>query len=161
MSTGNNMGTEEHRERGRGRKAFWIIIGSAVLIGIVVATWIPRHGHFGAYKAQPAVAEWNVESLLDAVGVTEEQRGELQPALERARTEARQIVASKRELRAGVLAALEAPELDSTEVARLRASAIQLSGSAVDTVFESTVDVWSALTPEQRAEVLRHWKRGR
>jgi hypothetical protein len=83
MSIGNNRGTEEHRERGRGRKAFWIIMGAALLIGVVFAAWSPRHGHFGAYRAP----------------------------------------------------------------------------SAVDTVLDSTVEIWSALTPDQRAEVLRLWKR--
>jgi hypothetical protein len=49
---------------------------------------------------------------------------------------------------------------DSAEVSRLRTGAIQLSESAIDTVLESTVEVWSALTSERRVEVLRHWKRG-
>lgn len=155
----DKLSTQEHRERGRGRKTFWITIGSAVLIGIVVATWSPRHSQFGPSRAHSTVAEWNVESLLDAINATEEQRGVLQPALERARTEAQQIVVAERELRADLLAALEATELDSGEVSRLRTSAVQLSESAIDTVLESTVEVWSALTPDQRAEVLRHWKR--
>ena len=159
MSIANNMGSEERRERGRGRKAFWIIMGAALLIGVVFAAWSPRHGYFGAYRAHSAVAEWNVESLLDAIDATEEQRSELRPALERARRQVQRIVVSERELRAGLLGALEAAELDSTDVSRFRTSAIQLSESVIDTVLESTVEIWSALTPDQRAEVLRHWRR--
>ncbi len=38
----NKMGTgfanQVNRERGRGRKAFWIIIGAALLIGVFIAT---------------------------------------------------------------------------------------------------------------------------
>ena len=70
MNTENSTGNQEHRERGRGRKAFWIVIGGALLFGAVLATWSPRHERFG-------------------------------------------------------------------------------------------VEIWSALTPEQRAEVLRHWSAGR
>jgi hypothetical protein len=42
MSMENKMGiqldNQVNRERGRGRKAFWIIIGAALLIGVVFAT---------------------------------------------------------------------------------------------------------------------------
>jgi len=35
MHAGNNYGTPEHRERGRGRKAFWIILFAAVIAGTI------------------------------------------------------------------------------------------------------------------------------
>ena len=161
MNTENSRGKQEHRERGRGRKAFWIVIGGALLFGAVLATWSPRHERFGAFRAHSAALEWNVEPLLDAIDATEEQRGGLQSVLERARSEARQITLAERELRAEVRAALGAGGLESAEVSRLRTSALRLSESAIDSVLEFTVEIWSALTPEQRAEVLRHWAAGR
>ena len=32
---------ETHRQRGRGRKAFWIIVWAAVITGVIYATWTP------------------------------------------------------------------------------------------------------------------------
>ena len=159
MSMRNDIGSQEHRERGRGRKAFWIVTAAALLIGLVFAMSSPRRDHFGAFQAHSAVVGWNVERALDAIDASDEQRVGLQPALERARLEAQQLTLAERELRAGLLAALETSELDPAEFSRLRANAIRISESAIATVFESTVEIWSVLTPEQRTEVLLHWKR--
>jgi Spy/CpxP family protein refolding chaperone len=159
MNMENSIGHQENRERGRGRKAFWIIIGAALLIGVVSATWSPQHRQFRTPGAHSAALEWNVERVLDAIDATEEQRLGLQPVLERARTEVQQITLAERELRVVLMAALEANEFDPEEVSRLRTRAIRLSESAIDAVAESTVEIWSVLTPEQRADVLRHWKR--
>ncbi len=159
MSMGNNIGNQEHRERGRCRKAFWIIIGAALLIGVVFATWSPRQSQFSAFRAHSADVDWNLERVLDAIDASEEQRVGLQSTLERVRTKTQQLTLVERELRTGLLAALEANELDSAEVSRLRTRAVRLSEAAIDTVLESTVEIWSALTPAQRADVLRHWKR--
>lgn len=43
MSNGNHFGTETHRERERGRKAFWIIGGALVVAGSVYALWAAPH----------------------------------------------------------------------------------------------------------------------
>jgi Spy/CpxP family protein refolding chaperone len=159
MSMENSIENQENRERGRGRKAFWIIIGAALLIGVVSVIWSPQHRQFSALGERSAALDWNVERVLDAIDATEEQRLGLQPVLERARTEVQQITLAERELRVVIMAALEANEFDPAEVSRLRTRAIRLSESAIDAVVESTVEIWSALTPEQRADVLRHWKR--
>jgi Spy/CpxP family protein refolding chaperone len=155
----NSIENQGNRERGRGRKSFWIITGAALLIGVVSLTWSPQHRQFSALGERSAALEWNVERVLDAIDATEEQRVGLQPVLERARTEVQQITLAEHELRVVIMAALEANEFDPEEVSKLRTRAIRLSESAIDAVVESTVEIWSALTLEQRADVLRHWKR--
>jgi hypothetical protein len=35
MKHGDNTSTTSHRERGRGRKAFWIIVGALVVAGSI------------------------------------------------------------------------------------------------------------------------------
>ena len=114
MSMRNDIGSQEHRERGRGRKAFWIVTAAALLIGLVFAMSSPRRDHFGAFQAHSAVVGWNVERALDAIDASDEQRVGLQPALERARLEAQQLTLAERELRAGLLAALETSGLRVT-----------------------------------------------
>jgi hypothetical protein len=37
MHKGSDFGTSEHRERGRGRMAFWLLVWLAVVIGVVYA----------------------------------------------------------------------------------------------------------------------------
>ncbi len=67
--------TRAHRERGRGRKAFWIGIWGAVIAGVLYVTWTPR---------EPG-RELTVESVDSALALssaiwselTPEQRAEL------------------------------------------------------------------------------------
>ena len=67
--------TPAHRELGRGRKAFWVVVWVAVVIGVAWATWTPR-------QQAPALTVASVDSTLELSsaiwsGLTPEQKSEL------------------------------------------------------------------------------------
>lgn len=41
MSNVSDIGSAA--QRGRGRKAFWIVVWAAVIVGVIYATWTPRN----------------------------------------------------------------------------------------------------------------------
>lgn len=66
------MGNEtkiQLRERGRGRKAFWIVVWAAVAVGIVYAFWTPR--------GEPP--ELSVATIDSALAIASEVWSELTP----------------------------------------------------------------------------------
>jgi len=157
MNTEHDVGTK--RRRGRGRKAFWILVSAALVIGVVYTTWTPRSDRFGGPRTDTALLDWNDNQLFDAIAATEAQRGALAPVLERARGVIEAADREQRELRAELLAQLQSDEPDQAEVTGLRDRAIELNEATVELAFELTFEIWSELTPEQRAEALRHWNR--
>jgi hypothetical protein len=158
MSNSNDFGTEAHRERGRGRKAFWIIMGVFVVVGGVYAFWAAPHA--APRRASNHVAsEWRVASIASAIDLDEQQEEAFRSVLERARTAVEDVERGEAELRDQLLVVLQSDEIDPTAMASVRSSAAELSASAVDIFLNATTEIWPELTPAQRDDVMRHWQR--
>ena len=159
MNSPKNMNMEEHREVGRGRKAFWVVTG-LVVFALIVSAGCSRRGRDtrGFFTGQIANGE-GIERLLDGLDVSPTQRVRLIPVAERFQSRILELRAEQGTLRTQLLAAFENREFESERVARLRNAAVELSDSAITDALEAAVDVWEVLTPEQRAEVLKHWDR--
>jgi Spy/CpxP family protein refolding chaperone len=159
MNNGNDFETTTRRERGRGRRIFWIIVGAFVVAGCVYALWTSPYG--GPRRASNHVSsEWHIGLVANAIDLDAEQEEALRSVLERTRTATQDLERGERDLRDRLLVALQSEELDPAELARLRSSAVELTASAIDTFFDLTTEIWPELTPEQRNAVLRHWNRG-
>lgn len=157
MSNRNDFGTETHRERGRGRKTFWIVVGALVVVGSVYAFWAAPHAA-PRRSSNYVASEWPIASIANAIDLDEQQEEALRSVLERTRTAVEDLERGEGELRDQLLVVLGSDEIDPAAMASLRSSAVELSASAIDTVLDATAEIWPELTPEQRGAVLRHWQ---
>lgn len=155
MSNSNDFGTETHRERGRGRKAFWIIVSVFVVVGGVYAFWAAHHAAPRRLSNHVA-SEWRLASIANAIDLDEQQEEAFRFVFERTRTAVEDLERGEGELRDELLVVLQSDEIDPAELARVRSSAVELSASAVDTFIDATAEIWPELTPEQRDDVMRH-----
>ncbi len=159
MNSPRNMNMEEHRKVGRGRKAFWLVTGMLVVALIVSAGCSRRGRDTRGFSTSQIVNGEGIERWLDGLDVSSTQRVRLLPVAERFQSQILELWAEEGTLRTQLLAAFETEEFEPERVARLRNAAVKLSDSAITDALEAAVDVWEVLTPEQRAEVLKHWNR--
>lgn len=157
MNMGNDSGTREHRARGRGRKAFWVLIAATLAIALVF-TRPGRHGDHGSGGDWSVLDDRSIEAAMSAIDATEEQRARLEPEIQRARIALQDLALAEQELHLQMLSALRSGEPNAAAISELRARAVALSESAIDTAFDSGLAIWSELEADQRAELLSRWQ---
>ncbi len=157
MTNENRIDKVEHRRKGRGRKAFWMVLGIVFLVSLFWAIDGPRREP-GRLFSDSTPSDRRLDRVLDALDVDTQQRGILLPILRRFQSELAQIRAEEVALRIDFSDALESGTLRTEDISRLQSAAAGLSETAIASAFQLMVDSWEVLTPQQRAEVLRHWE---
>ena len=153
MTYGKDFGTERHRERGRGRTAFWI----ALTLGLAsaFALWRPAETRFGATDS---IADWELDRVARVLDLGDTQIQQIAPVYERVRTAVADITEERDELERELIALLEADRLDDERREALENRALALTAVAVDASLDAIAEIWPALTAEQQARLLRHWR---
>ena len=171
MMNGLTDTIQRHRRSGRGRKATWLALGVTALIGVI---WFaspiagreqttPRGRHWGHARGEHSLTDlasglrehgfW-----LARAGFTTAQTERLAALLDQYGPEFEALESERSALTVRIAEVLSAPELDTTEVITLRDEAKQLAADVLDGSFDLITDVVQDLTPEQRADLIRHWE---
>ena len=164
----NEQTTQERRRKGRGRKVFWAIVafGAALALLSVTPGFGRRDGHRDGHRG--GHGKHSPEALLEALSedavwlrhldLSDGQRreigaliGELGPTIQRFESERQEISGRFAEL-------LLAESPDAEKVEATRAAAQRLSRQAVDRTIDAALAFAEVLTPEQRAELVAHWR---
>lgn len=122
------------------------------------------HHHCGSHDPTPEEARGHVdrwmEHVLDHIDATDEQRAEISlivddalPQMLAFRREGRELKQQGREL-------VMAEPIDRAGLERVRTQGIELANRATARGLEVFISISEVLTPEQRAELADHWRRG-
>ena len=156
MTETNSIVKAEHRQKGRGRKAFWIVLGILFLASLFWAIEAPRRESRRMFTDSIA-SDRNLDRILEVLDADAEQRGILAPVVRRFQSEMSQLRADTVVLRIEFSDALRSGTIPTEDMARFQSTAVGLSETAIANAFQVIADSWDVLTPEQRTEVLRHW----
>ena len=162
---------DRHRRSGRARKATWIAVGVAALVTVVWSA-SPVTGreettqgrqHGGHTRGEHTLADLASELRehdfwLAGAGFTTEQTERLAELFDQRSPAFETFALEQSALTARITEVLTGPELNSTDVDRLRDEAKQLAADALDASFDLMTDVAQELTPQQRSDLTRHWE---
>jgi hypothetical protein len=161
--------TQQHREAGRGRKAFWV----AIAIGAVIAAvWLTptrtqrphRGGVFRGHDTTAhSLATLGTElrehaGMLAYAGLTAPQVERLASVIDQRSAAFAELESGRAAIERRVADAMAAEGLDLGEVAVALGQAKDLADRALDESFDLIAEVAGELTPEQRADLVRHWR---
>jgi Spy/CpxP family protein refolding chaperone len=140
---------QKHRQQGRGRKAFWVILTLGVVLILIAAARSPRRergeSHHGFARHGELSAEGIEEFLaadgwwLEKAGIEEAQRQQIAALLEESLPRIEALAAERDLLFQGL-----------TEV-------LELGNRAVGESFDLVLALAEVLTHEQRQELIQHW----
>lgn len=148
------------------RWARWITIGAIALVGLsglgLVAAQSDDFGRaMHGNMMQGGMGERRLGYVLDAIDATPEQSEKLKAIVTRTRDEMRSTREGFIDARDQFAEILGAPTIDRTAAEKLRAERIQAVDDASKKLTTALLDAAEVLTPEQRAEILEHFKERR
>ena len=157
----NRAGSKDHRFRGRGRRAFWVIVflgGALALVSYVTACAGPsRHYSAGftdhSWQAIRQRAEW----MMSQVDATDEQRQKIAAIMKDLDSEAIRWQAERQELKERFMQALQTGPVNPHDLAMLKSAGVTLTDQALSRVLDATLQVSQVLTAKQRTELLAKW----
>jgi len=164
MSSATNSTSDSGRghRRGRGRFAFWVLVGVAVVGAAWAATAEQRtgrggerfhgHRHGGGAAAEIGPLELGFVArrlFPDDPGAQER----FVTAVDDTLAETRLLRADGERLREAFIEALAAEELNDPALAHIRAEAEEVARRALDVTFEGVAKAARDLTAEQRREI--------
>ena len=158
-----------YRQRGRGRKTFWIALALGLAVIVIGARrGSDRYDRGSGYReaGHQGLAVRDIEQLvadngkwLERAGLSDEQIEEITEVLERAAPELQALQAERVRLGRELASALASSADDLDHIDELRRQANELSARAIDQSFYVAVDLAEVLTPEQRGELAGHWRK--
>lgn len=160
-----------HREAGRGRKATWIAVGIAALLAAIwMAPTITGHSQgerFGGLRRMRA-HDRSLTELADELrehtrwaefaGLSATQSEQIAELLDAKSPVFEDLDSQQAKLTERAANALAASDLDPTELTTLRTDMRRLADEAVDESFDLVVEAAELLTPQQRADLVGHWR---
>lgn len=161
--------TNEHRQVGRGRKAFWVTIALGAVITIAWLTPIGayhRYGSGGAFHDRGTRAHSlstlgselrEHAGLLELAGLTSPQVARVADVIDQRSAAFAALELERTAIERRVADALAAEYLDLTELTAARGEAKALADRSLEESFDLVAAVASELTPAQRADLVRHW----
>jgi Spy/CpxP family protein refolding chaperone len=159
-----NRERETKRERGRGRKVFWIVVVAAGLLMMVHysigSMWHHHHGRH-TVLSQTEMKERmgkKAERALKEVNATPEQRARVNEIIDGLVPDIVGFQKEREELKIRIAKALERGDIPPDALEQARVSSVTLAEKAINRSFEAIVAVSDVLTPDQRRELLKEWE---
>jgi Spy/CpxP family protein refolding chaperone len=159
---------QKHREKGKGKRAFWILAGILGVLALLGAGRGFGHDHGADRPGRDRHDEFSVEKLqqhleegsqwLERYGVTAAQQDQLATIVAELTPAAESLKAEQKLVSEDLARALESEVISPEEIDRLRQASLQLTEKAVEMGFDALLDATQVLTPEQRADLVRHWR---
>jgi periplasmic protein CpxP/Spy len=162
MTENKERGTK--RERGRGRKVFWIVVVAAGLLTMthysVGSMWHHHHGRRTVHAPSDVKERMvkNADRVLTKVGATLEQRARVNEIIEDLVPDLIELQKEKEELKIGIVGTLERGDIPPEAFEQARVSSVNLAEKAINRSFEAISAVSAVLTPDQRKELLKEWE---
>lgn len=159
-----NKERETKRERGRGRKVFWIVIAVAGLLTMFhYSDGSMRHHHHGKHTVQsPSDVKGRMvkktERVLKKVNATSEQRARVNEIIDGLVPDIVEFQKEREELKIRIVKALERGDTPPEDLEQIRALSVSLAEKAINRSFEAILAVSDVLTPDQRKEFLKEWE---
>lgn len=162
MTENKERGTK--RERGRGRKAFWIVVVAAGLLTMIhYSVGSMRHHHNGRHTVHslPAVMERMVKKAdraLTKVNATPEQRARVNEIIDGLVPDIIGLQKEREELKIRIVKTLERGDIPPDAFEQARVSSVNLADKAINRSIEAIIAISAVLTPDQRKELLKEWE---
>lgn len=158
-----------HRDAGRGRKAFWVAVALGALIVVVwlTPTRAQRPHRDGVFRGHGttthSLATLGTElrehaGLLARAGLTEPQVARIADAFDQRSAVFAELESARGTIERQMADALGAEHLDPGALAVSLGEARDLANRTLDESFDLIAEVAGELTPEQRADLVRHWR---
>jgi protein CpxP len=150
--------------RPRARKGLWL--GLALLLGAGVASaalpLAQAHemadgggpGGFGGPGMFGGGFAFRVQRMLDKVGASDSQKGQIKAIWEGLRPQLKSIHQQHAQLHKQIAQAMTAPTIDPAAIEKLRQQSVQLMDKASSVITQGMVSTAQVLTPDQRKQVL-------
>jgi Spy/CpxP family protein refolding chaperone len=144
----------------------WITIGAIALVGLSGLGLVAAQGDdFGramhVNMMHGSMGERRLGYILDAIKATPEQSEKLKAIVTRTRDDMRSTREGFMDARDKFAEILGAPTIDRAAAEKLRAERVQAVDDASKKLTAAILDAAEVLTPEQRAELLQHFKERR
>jgi Spy/CpxP family protein refolding chaperone len=149
------------RERGHGRKLFWGIVLVITIVSLVWATNGFGRDHarrHGAILENAGELHESLSYALDYIDVTDEQETAVRTLVDELSPELMALTEGKEAIRSRLIAALSVETVDPEDFEVARAEATALTVRTVELTMDATQRLAQILTPEQRAELVKHWR---
>lgn len=163
----NSETIRQHRATGRGRTVFWGVIAGAIVAAVLwtAPTVDGRQAHgqrndrgrHARSLTELATMLRQSTPWLAIAGLDAAQAAQLADVLERHGPAFDALEAERAALTERVSTLLTAEPLDPIALDMAREEAERLAGRALDDGLQLLVETAELLTPEQRAELVRHW----
>lgn len=160
--------TKQYRERGRGRKAFWVLVVVGLAAVVIAAARGPQRVHRPAGHGAGAHGGFTAEGIeqllaedgrwLEKLGIEDEQRPRIAAVLGESAQRFEAIAAERDELREELSRAFAEAQTGEQRLEELRWQAAELAVRALDEGFDVAAELTAMLTPEQRRELVQHWE---
>lgn len=128
--------------------ALAIAVIGVVGVGATAKYWFHARWHDGGYER---FVDHRIDTLLDRIEASDEQRATVKPVLMGASDELRGLYVEMREDRRTLAAALTGEAIDREAIEALRAARVASMDRASRRTLQALADAAEALTPEQRA----------
>jgi protein CpxP len=135
------------------RRAWLLLIPALTVLGIAGGSYTAAHAQtVGAPEAGPAggFGARRLEHLLDKVGATASQRGQIEAIWAGLRPQLRSFHQQERSLHQQMSAALSAATINPATVEQLRQQAMGVANQMSATFTQGLVQTAQVLTPDQR-----------
>lgn len=152
------------RERGRGRKVFWIVVAAAGLLTMVHysvgSMWHHHHGRHTVHSPSEVKDRMvkKADRALTEVNATIEQRARINEIIEGLVPDIIGLQKEREELKIRIVKTLERRDIPPDAFEQARVSSVNLAEKAINRSFEAIFAVSAVLTPDQRRELLKEWE---
>jgi Spy/CpxP family protein refolding chaperone len=96
---------------------------------------------------------------LRIVATTEEQRAEINAILDEVATEIYRLRKERKNLRTQVIEALQAERVNHVDLTKIQIASANLFQETSSVMVDAVLDVSEVLSPEQRIEVIKSWRK--
>jgi periplasmic protein CpxP/Spy len=163
MSKEIGMSDRKVFDPGGGAGRFWrraVLVTCAILASGAVAGCGRQH-HYGAKSPEEfrERVDRATGRALERMDATEEQKARIRPIADDLAAAMYGFREEHKALRDRFVEAFEAEQVDSEEVAKIRADALALADRATRELAEAIVEASRVLTPEQRRTLAERWKK--
>jgi len=152
----------QHRLRGRGRQAFWMIVligGAVALVSYASGcTGHPRHQRGFVAQDVPQSIHKGTEWALKNVDATQEQREQIGAILQELDSDVVRWQEERQALKDRFIQVLQGEQVNPEQLAKIKSASVTMADQALSQTVEVVLKVSEVLTPEQRKKLVATWR---
>ena len=163
MKTLSNIDIKTHRQQGRAKRMFWVLMFTSLIILLVtmLSGCNFRGGGHNSHnwsEGKP-ISSIKLNAILAYIDANDTQRQAIKKIVDQAKPHMGEFGARHRALHTRFVDLLSADTLDEEALAQLRQQSLALTDSMFDQSIAIMVEISKVITPEQRARLIDHWRK--